>query len=179
MLPDFGNDPALAPMTGGPINRRASLFDRALDEEGPFGETRGVVPMAMWRDEDRINIEAELPGVTEHDIDITVQDGMLLIRGERKPEPGRTHLYGGRCFARHERAIALPEAVTTDGVQAELKDGVLSIALPKAPEATPRKIALGSGRGAEARRGTRALAKVATALLTMALVLLAAVGTAS
>jgi HSP20 family protein len=45
-------------------------------------------------------------------------------------------------YGRFERAIALPEAVDTDAVQADLKDGVVSITLPKSPEAKPRKIAL-------------------------------------
>ncbi len=178
MLPDLWNDPVLAPMTGGPINRLASIFDRALGDGSPFGEARGVVPMAMWEDEDHIHVEAELPGMADKDLDITVQGGMLVIRGERKPGPGRAHLDGGRCFARFERAITLPAAVTTDGVQAELKDGVLSLALPRAPEAKPRKIPLKAGRSAEAGRGARALARVATALVTMVLVLLAAAGMA-
>ena len=67
---------------------------------------------------------------------------MLFIKGERKPEEGRRYLYNGRPYGRFERVVTLPEAVTTDGVQAELKDGVLRIELPKSPEARPRKIAL-------------------------------------
>lgn len=178
MLTDLWINPAQGPMTGGPINRLASIFDHVLDETSPFGEPRGVVPMSMWEDEDHIYVEAELPGMTDKDIDITVKDGMLVIRGERKPEPGRTPLYDGRCFGRVERAITLPAPVIADGVQAELKDGVLSLGLPKAPEAKPRKIALKVGRGGKARRGARVLARVAAALVTMALVLLGAVGMA-
>jgi Hsp20/alpha crystallin family len=85
------------------------------------------------------------------------------------------YLYDGRCSGQFERAITLPAAVATDGVRAELMDGILSLSLPKSPEAKPRKIAF----KACSRRVERALAKVAAALVTMALVLLAAVGTAS
>jgi HSP20 family protein len=131
--------------------------------------------MAMREDDEHIYVEAELPGLTDKDVDITIQGGRLSIRGEREPEEGRTYLYDGRCYGRFERAITLPAAVATDGVRAELKDGILSLTLPKRPEAKPRKIAL----KASPRRVERALAKVAAALVTMALVLLAAVGTAS
>lgn len=178
MLPLLWIDPALSAMTGGPINRLASIFGRVFAEDSSIGAAVADVPMAMWEDDEHIYVEAELPGLTDQDVDITVQGGRLWIRGERKPEEGRTYLYDGRCYGRFERAITLPAAVTTDGVQAELKDGVLSLALPRAPEAKPRKIPLKAGRSAEAGRGARALARVATALVTMVLVLLAAAGMA-
>jgi HSP20 family protein len=98
--------------------------------------------VAMWEDDDRIYVEAELPGITDSDVDITVHSGMLFIRGERKPEAARSFLNNGRFYGRFERVIALPEAVNSDDMQAEMKDGVLSITLPKSPEAKPKKIAL-------------------------------------
>ncbi len=88
------------------------------------------------------DLEAELPGPTDEDVHITVHNGLLSIRGERKPKEGRTYLYYGRCYGRFERVITLPEAVATDDVRAELKDGILSLMVPKSPEAKPRKIAL-------------------------------------
>lgn len=179
MLPALWNDATLAAITGGPMNRLASIFDRALNEWRPFGEARGAVPAAMWENDHHIYVEAELPGMTENDIDITVQDGMLLVRGERKPEQCRTYSCKGRCLGWFERAVTLPAAVTTDGVQAELRDGVLSVALPKSAAAKQRKIAFGAGPGDKARRGSGALPKVEAALVTMALILLALVGAAS
>jgi HSP20 family protein len=142
MLPILWNDSALPPMSGGPINRLTSLFDRVIGEDTPFGETWGGVPIAVWDDGDHIFVEAEVPGMTNKDVDITVQGAKLFIRGERKDDEGRTYLYNGRCYGRFERVITLPEAIVTDAVQAELQDGVLSITLPKSPEAKPRKIAL-------------------------------------
>jgi HSP20 family protein len=175
MLPLFWNDPALAALTGGPINRLASVFDRDFAEGTSIGAAWDGVPMAMREDDEHIYVEAELPGLSNKDVDITIQGGRLAICGERKPEEGRTYLYDGRCSGQFERAITLPAAVATDGVRAELMDGILSLSLPKSPEAKPRKIAF----KACSRRVERALAKVAAALVTMALVLLAAVGTAS
>jgi len=103
------------------------------------------MPVAMWDDEDHFFIEAELPGVREEDVEVTVHNSMLFIRGERRPEEGRRYLYNGRSFGRFERVMTLPEAVKTDDVQATLKDGILFLSLPKSPEAKPKKIALQAG----------------------------------
>ena len=145
MLPVLGNNSVLAPITGGSINRLDSLFDRAFGADGLLGQAWGGVPVAMWQDDDHLYVEAELPGITERDVDITVHNGMLFIRGERKPQEGRRYLYNGRSYGRFERVISLPEAVQTEDVQATLKDGILSLTLPKSPEAKPRKITLQAG----------------------------------
>jgi HSP20 family protein len=170
MRPVCWNDSTRAPMIGGPINRLDSIFDRAFGGEALLDETSSLGPMAMWEDDDHVYIEVELPGMTDKDLDITVHNGMLFIRGERNPDEGRTYLYQGRCYGRFERAITLPAAVDTDDVQAELKDGVVTITLPKMPGAKPKKIAL--------KTSDRPWAKVSAAAVTMALVLLAAMGTA-
>jgi len=144
MLPVLRDNPMSAPVATGPvINRWNSPFDRFFGGDGGFmGQPWSGVPVAMWEDDDHIWIEAELPGVADKDVDITVHNAMLFIRGERKPEEGRRYLYDGRPFGRFERVITLPEAVDTDEVLATLKDGVLHIDLPKSPEAKPKKIAL-------------------------------------
>jgi HSP20 family protein len=175
MLPLLGIDPDLAAMTGGPINRLASISGHVFAEAPSVGAAWDGVPMAMWEDDEHIYVEAELPGLTDQDVDIAIQGGRLSIRGERKPEEGRTHPYEDRCYGRFERVIPLPAAVATDAIRAESKGVILSLALSKSPEAEPKKIAF----TARSRRVERALAKVAAALVTMALVLLAAVGTAS
>jgi HSP20 family protein len=142
MLPILRNDAVLAPMVGGPFHRLDSLFDRVFGADGRLGLGWGGVPVALWEDEDHYYVEAELPGLTEPDVEVTVHNGMLFIRGERKPAEGRAYLYNGRCFGRFERVITLPGAVNADDVQARLTDGVLCLTLPKSPEAKPRKITL-------------------------------------
>lgn len=159
MLPLFGIDPGLAAMTGGPINRPASIFGRGFAEGDSIRAARAASAIDL----------------ADKDVDITIQDGRLPIRGERKSEDGRTYLYANRCHGRFERAIPLPAAFATDGVRAERKDGVLSVTLTRSPEAKSRKIAF----KVRPKRVERALAKVAAALVTMTLVLLAAIGTAS
>jgi len=100
------------------------------------------VPVSLWQDEDHVYVEADLPGVSEPDVQLTVHQGMLFIRGERKAAEGRTYQYDGRAWGRFERVIALPEKVQTDAVQAELSNGVLRVVLPKSPETKPKTISL-------------------------------------
>lgn len=96
--------------------------------------------MAMWEDDDRIYVEAELPGLTDGDVDVTIHRGVLLIRGERKPDEGRRSLYDGRAYGRFERMIRLPEPVDAENVEARMKDGVLTISLPKRPDSKAKKV---------------------------------------
>ena len=119
-----------------------TLFDRFFGGDGGSlaQAWAGVLPVAMWEDDDRISIEVELPGVADKDVDVTVHNGMLFIRGERRPVEGRNYLYNGRAFGRFERIITLPEAVDTENVQARLADGLLCIELTKSPEAKPKKV---------------------------------------
>jgi len=146
MLPVLRNTSAWTPSFAYPMNRLDTFFDRFLgDDRESLGPEWTGMPVAMWADDDHFFIEAELPGVSDHDVDVTVHNGMLFIRGERRPEEGRRYLYNSRSFGRFERVITLPEAVRTDDVQATLKDGMLFIALPKSPEAKPKKIALQAG----------------------------------
>lgn len=132
-----------APLGAGPINRMDAPFDRSFGADGEFlSRAWAGAPVALWEDEDSLHVEAERPGVTDQDVEITVHDGLLFIRGERTPAEGRNNLYNGRSYGRFERVVALPEAVRTDDVQARPTDGVLCLTLPKSPEAKPKKIAL-------------------------------------
>jgi len=145
MLPTLRNDTTLAPVGIGPINRLDSFFDHVFgDGGGATSQAWSWAPLAMWEDEDHFFIEAEMPGLSDDDIEVTVHNEMLFIRGERKPEEGRKYLYNGRSYGRFERTITLPEAVKADDVQATLTNGVLRIALPKSPEAKPKRIAIQS-----------------------------------
>jgi len=143
MLPVLRNNASWTPFAGGTANRLNVFFDRVFgDEAVPWEQAWAGVPIAMWDDEDRVFIEADLPGVADTDVEVTVHNGMLFIRGLRRPEEGRRYLYNARAYGRFERAITLPEAVKTNDVEATLADGVLHVVLPKSPEAKPRKIAV-------------------------------------
>jgi len=147
MRPVLRNTSAWTPAHAFPVNPLDTFFDRFLGGDGGSLNRGwdGGMPVAMWDDEDHFFIEAELPGVREEDVEVTVHNSMLFIRGERRPEEGRRYLFNGRSFGRFERVMTLPEAVKTDDVQATLKDGILFLSLPKSPEAKPKKITLQAG----------------------------------
>ncbi|MCC6313985.1 MAG: Hsp20/alpha crystallin family protein [Thermomicrobiales bacterium] len=103
-------------------------------------------------------VQASVPGVSPHDVDITVLGDRLRIRGERRGgteeqgENGRWILRERR-FGAFERTINLPTAVKSDAAVAEFKDGVLTITLPKAEEAKPRSIPVRGGQQAIGESG--------------------------
>jgi HSP20 family protein len=87
-------------------------------------------------------IAVELPGVAEEDIHVTVEDGVLLIRGEKKSEreeKGDTWYFSERQFGSFSRSFRLPSEADAGGVKAEMKDGVLTVTVPK--KATPKSAA--------------------------------------
>lgn len=84
-------------------------------------------------------ITMELPGVAEEDIHLTVEDGVVHLKGEKKSsreEKGATWHFSERQYGSFARSFSLPEDADAAGVKADLKDGVLTVTLPKkAPEA--------------------------------------------
>jgi HSP20 family protein len=99
----------------------------------------------LWQDENFLYAEAELPGMNIDDLEIYVTGGnQLSIRGERRPptvEGGAWHRQE-RGFGKFNRLLTLPCEVKTDEVEAELRDGVLIIRLPKSDAARPRRLAI-------------------------------------
>jgi HSP20 family protein len=140
MLPVLRETTPLFPFAARPINRLDTFFDRFFGDSPLYEGWGAGVPIAMWEDDDHVYIDAELPGVAQEDVEVTVHNGMLFIRWERKPEEGRTYLYNGRNYGRSERVITLPDAVVGDDAQAEMADGVLHLTLTKSPTAKPKRI---------------------------------------
>jgi HSP20 family protein len=138
VLPALSNGTGLAPYQ--PANRLTSLFDQFFNDGG-FTPAWTPVPLSLWQDEDHVYVEADLPGLTEQDVELTVHDGELTLRGERKCER-QDCLYEGRRFGRFEQRITLPADVDPDAVEARLANGVLRVTFPKSPASKPRKIAV-------------------------------------
>ena len=88
-------------------------------------------------------LKADLPGVKTDDLDVSVQANVLSISGKREQEATtndeHVHMVE-RSFGSFTRSFTLPEAVDTKNLEAELKDGVLTVTLPKAPEAKPQRV---------------------------------------
>ncbi|MBX9582626.1 MAG: Hsp20/alpha crystallin family protein [Gemmataceae bacterium] len=141
MLPAIRNtDTALAP-----VNRLAGLLDRFFRDDPFFAPLAApawsAIPAGMWEDEHAVTVEVDAPGVKAEGVEVSVHDGTLIVRGERKCERSE----GGcdaRSYGRFEQRLTLPAAVDADRVEAKLSGGVLTIILPKSEEAKPRKIAV-------------------------------------
>jgi HSP20 family protein len=111
----------------------------------PWGEReRGWAPAVDLIDhEDELVVRADLPGLEEKDIEVTVQDGNLVIRGERKEETEEKkedYYFSERTYGVFARTLPLPAGVDADRVKATFKNGVLQVHLPKAKEAKGKRI---------------------------------------
>lgn len=96
--------------------------------------------------EDGYYITADLPGVRDEDVDVTLQDHHLIISGSRKLEErneGENYFVYERRYGNFVRAFALPENADAEAVDAELKNGVLEVRVAKRESAKPRKVPLG------------------------------------
>jgi len=97
----------------------------------------------LREDADQVVVNVELPGLNREDFDISLQDGNLRIAGEKKVQSenkeGSTYR-SERFFGRFERAITLPVDVDGSKVTANYRNGVLTVTLPKAEQAKPKKI---------------------------------------
>lgn len=101
-------------------------------------------------DEAAYRITMELPGVEEKDIDLSVHDGVISIKGEKtatREEKGETWFFTERQYGSFSRSFRLPPDADGEKVEAHLKDGVLSVTIPKRGSAAPegRKVAIKRG----------------------------------
>lgn len=123
------------------------------DYDGSWGGTRSptqTLTTARWP---RFNVldaganllvTADVPGMTEKDLQVSLEDGVLTVHGERKPFAPEGHAVHRRerPALRFGRSVPLPVKIDPGKVTATVKDGVLTITLAKAPEARPRQIAV-------------------------------------
>ena len=107
-----------------------------------FRRTNGgdlVVPELDVRENTKsIVIEAELPGVEEKDVSVTLANGLLTIKGEKKEqreEKDETHYFSERTFGAFERCLRLPDTIDENKLEAHFDKGVLKITAAKKPEA--------------------------------------------
>src|SRR5690606_34055259 len=94
--------------------------------------------------DEEIVFVCDVPGVSRDDLDVTVQSGVLTLRGQRRyqgSDKDRVRL--GRSYGAFARSFTLPDLVDADRMSADLSDGVLTIRVPKTPKAKPRRIEIG------------------------------------
>jgi HSP20 family protein len=97
----------------------------------------------VFEKEGNIEIELEAPGIKEEDLKIKVEDGMLIISGERKfeKEDKKENYYRmERSYGSFSRSFSLPDNIERDKIGAKYENGLLKITLPKKPESQPKEI---------------------------------------
>jgi len=137
----------------GELTRMQEEMNRFFDDF--FGEQRRGLAEGAWLpavDVSETNgefvVRAELPGMNHADIDISVQDNILTLKGEKKQEKtaeGENFHRLERSYGSFSRSFTLPAGVKPDDIKASFKDGVLEVAMPKAEEAKAKKIAITAG----------------------------------
>lgn len=104
-----------------------------------------VPPVDVVRENDSIRVKVDLPGLKKEDVDLTVINDRLIIRGEKKEESkseGKNVHRLERFYGSFERVIDLPNQIDAEKITATFNDGVLEIAAPLREEAKPRQIAI-------------------------------------
>jgi len=140
MLARMSNDFAPLFQLQNGVNRLFESFFDDLPAVRPYGQAYPA--MNTWEDDDAAYVEAELPGMGMEDLQVLVHGNQLTISGERKIEqsPEAAWHRRERAQGRFSRGLTLPWEVDPDKVEATLRDGVLSVRLPKAESARPRKV---------------------------------------
>jgi HSP20 family protein len=126
-----------------------TVFDAPTSGTGNGGTLRRWVP-AMDRLEtaDHFVLRADLPGMTQDDVKIELEDSVLTVSGERKAEheDRQEGFYRvERAFGNFSRSLTLPKGVNADAVTASFDNGVLEIRIPKPEESKPRRISIAVG----------------------------------
>jgi len=97
-----------------------------------FDRSVGWPHLELGEDDKQIRVTVELPGLDQKDVEITVEDGVMTLRGEKRSEvEDRDRGYSERSYGRFERRIGLPRGIDRDRADATFKNGVLTVTLPK------------------------------------------------
>lgn len=110
-----------------------------------WGGERFVPSFEVKETRDSYVFKADLPGVKEEDVEVSLTGNRITISGQRQQEQrneGERYYAYERSYGSFSRSFTLPEGVNSEDVQAELRDGVLTVSVSKKPEVQPRRISL-------------------------------------
>lgn len=106
-------------------------------------DTSWVPTVDISETENGYEIRAELPGVSEDDVNVSVTDNVLTVKGEKRQEEeteGKNYHRVERRYGSFQRSFSLPRHIETDAIKAKFKEGVLTLGIPKAEVAKPTEI---------------------------------------
>ena len=118
----------------------------------PVAEMGWAPAIDVFEKDDKFVVKAELPGMKEEDIDVSVVGDTLTIKGERKAESEvkkDDYYYCERSYGSFSRSLAIPLNVDAKRIEANYEDGVLEINLPKVPEVKPKKVSVSAKKKAK------------------------------
>ena len=125
-----------------------SRLDRVFEEflRSPMGDDRRLAypPLNLSSDDDHIFVRAEIPGMSIDDVELTLTDKTLVLKGERGAPQGK-YFRQERPSGVFHRVVNIGVPVDRDKVSASMKDGVLTVTLPKSEEIKPRTISIDVG----------------------------------
>jgi HSP20 family protein len=140
------------------MNRLFNTFFDTPTPGGNGGAARRWVPsMDLVETDEHFVLRADLPGLSEQDVAIELEDNVLTVSGERKAEheEKKEGFYRmERSFGQFRRSLTLPEGVDPDAIAATFDKGVLEVRIPKPEERKPRKVAIQVGDRAAAIEGS-------------------------
>lgn len=122
-----------------------------------FGEPRAdrwLPAMDLYETDDAYVLKVDLPGLSEKDVSIEVENGVLTVSGERRSEREERRdgwLRAERAFGRFSRSLTLPEGVDPSRITAEFDKGVLTVRVPKPEQHRPHRIQIRAADGSESR----------------------------
>jgi len=134
----------------GEINRLFNSFFDTPVSAGEGGGRRWLPAMDLVEAGDHYVLRADLPGLSEEDVKIEVEDDVLTVSGERKAEHeqrGEGYHRLERSYGSFSRSLTLPDGVDPEAVQASFDRGVLEVRIPKPEERKPRRVAISVGHG--------------------------------
>ncbi|HKV26713.1 MAG TPA: Hsp20/alpha crystallin family protein [Candidatus Acidoferrales bacterium] len=130
------------------VNR---LLEGTFSRKGDDSTLTAWVPAVdVYETENELVIKADLPEISEKDLDLRVENNMLTVRGERKFEQQvkeDSYLRMERAYGSFSRSFSLPNSVNTEAIHADYKNGVLTVTLPKRAESKPKQVKINISNG--------------------------------
>ena len=137
------------------MNRLFDSFFHGRTANG-LGGRRWIPAMDLVETKDHLLLRADLPGLSEEDVNIEIKDGVLTVSGERKAEheeKSEGFYRVERAFGSFSRSLNLPDGIDAGQVNASFDNGVLEVKIPKPAESKPHRVQIGrgtvEGQGAE------------------------------